>query len=314
IGRESTIRSGHGMTFGGTIVRGNHVSHCGICGITGLGGNEGILIENNTLVGNCWHDLQFNWESAAIKVHGVRNGLIRLNTIIDTLYGDGIWTDWANENERLCYNFIFNTQNACHGAIFVEASDVPNRIDHNVIISCNTYRFEKNPADLWDGGHGIVTLDSSEIWSEENVIFGVEGEAHNMRMGSPDRIFNGHGALGIRHRVIKNIIAKCNRAILFSNQQNFSDGNIVDERSLCKNYSIAIEPPGTVFQLFSLNSACRYLNWEENGRSVSINYNYDLEAMTMKFDIRYNGGTMTKEIVIGQLFSLDDVFEFMAKV
>ncbi|MCL1794036.1 MAG: right-handed parallel beta-helix repeat-containing protein [Oscillospiraceae bacterium] len=313
IGRESTIRDGRGMIFGGTIVRGNHVSYCGICGITGLGGNEGILIENNILVNNCWHDLQFNWESAAIKVHGVKNGLIRLNTIIDTMYGDGIWTDWDNANERVCHNFIFNTRRACHGAIFVEASDIPNRVDHNVIIGCKTYRFKKNPAEFWDGGHGIVTLDSSEIWSDENIIFDVEGEAHDMRIGSPDRIINGHGALGIRHRVIKNIIAKCSRAVLLSNPQHFTDGNIVDERSLSKNHSIAIEPPGTVSQLFSLNAAKKYLGWEENGRSVSIDYDYDIEAMTVKFDVKYNGSAMMKQIAIGQLFCLDDVFEFVAK-
>lgn len=311
IGRESTIRSGHGLISGGTIVRGNHVSYCGICGITGLGGNEGILIENNRLVGNCWHDLQFNWESAAIKVHGVRNGLIRLNTITDTLYGDGIWTDWANENERLCYNFIFNTQAACHGALFVEASDMPNLVDHNVIIGCKTYRFKKDSAVFWNGGHGIITIDSNDVYSEENIIFDVEGEAHDMKTGSPDRMFNGHGSMGIRHRVIKNIIADCNRAALFSNAQNFTDGNIVDERSFKKPYSIGIEPTGTAPQLLNLRAAQRFLEWEKNGRAVTIRYSYDLDAMTVKFDIEYKNTTMTKEINIGQLFCLDDVLAFV---
>ena len=165
-----------------------------------------------------------------------------------------------------------------------------------------------------DGGHGIIAYDSSEIWSDENIIFGVEGEAHDMRMGSPDRIINGHGALGIGHKITKNIIADCGRAILFSNAQNFSDGNIVDERSLRKDYSIAIEPSGAAFQRLNLNAAWRYLNWEENGRSVSINYSYDFEAMVVKFDVKYNGNTVTKEIAIGQLFCLDDVFEFAAKI
>ena len=122
-----------------------------------------------------------------------------------------------------------------------------------------SYRFKKDPADFWDGGHGIVTLDSSEIWSDENIIFGADGEAHDMRAGSPERIFNGHGALGIRHKVSKNIIADCNRAILFSTAQNFSDGNIVDERSLRKPCSVAVEPAGTAVQLFSLNAAKRHL-------------------------------------------------------
>jgi len=314
IGMESTIRNGYGMISGGTIVRQNHVSYCGICGITGLGGNESILIENNILVGNCWHDLQFNWESASIKVHGVRNGLIRFNTIIDTMYGDGIWTDWLNVNERVCYNFIFNTKNACHGAIFIEASDVPNRIDHNIIIDCKTYKFKKNPLDLWDGGHGVVGLDSSEILSEENIIFGTDGDAFDLRMGSPDRIINGHGALGIRHKVIKNIIAKCNRAVLLSNLQNFSDGNIIDERSLVKNHTIAIETQGNPSQYFNLNAAQRYCNWEENGCSVSIDYKYDLETMIVDFEIKFNGKMMAKKIAIGKLFCLDDVFSFLEKI
>ena len=196
-------------------------------------------------------------------MHGVRNGLIRFNTVVGTRYGDGIWTDWLNANERLCYNFIIDTQAACHSAIFVEASDEPNRIDHNVIVGCKTYRFKKDPAERWDGGHGIMALDSSEVCSDENIIFGAEGEAHDMRMGSP-----------------------------------------------C---TVAIEPPGNAVQLFNLTAARRYLGWEENGRAVSIDYQYDSEKMTLTFEVRYKERAVTKEIPMGQIFSLDDVFQFIAE-
>ena len=311
VGRESTVRDAQGLPSGGMIVRGNRVSYCGICGITGLSGNEGLLVEGNFLTGNCWHDFLFNWESAAIKVHSVKNGLIRLNTITDTVYGDGIWTDWSNENERICYNFIFNTQKCSGGGIFIEASDVLNRADHNVIVGCRPYSFRKKPDEKWGGGNGIICQDSSEVLLDNNIILDAFGAALNMLTGSPDRMMFGHGALGIRHRLAQNIIAKCGVAMVFSNAENFADGDVVDEGSLGKPYTVSIEPHGTAPRRLDLRSAHKYQGWEENGRSVSISYECDMEAKILRLEITYMGETMAKEIEIGRFFDLDDVRAFL---
>ncbi|MCL2059681.1 MAG: right-handed parallel beta-helix repeat-containing protein [Oscillospiraceae bacterium] len=312
IGQESTVRNvGKDWISGGTIVRGNHVSNCGICGIAGLPGgpmaNESILIERNTLVGNCWHDIQFNWESAAIKVHLVRSGLIRFNTIIDTVYGDGIWTDFANRNERVCYNFIFNTLKAAHGAIFVESSDVANRVDHNVIIGSRTYRYGPNLEHKTDGGHGVFTCDGDNTLIDSNVIFEAEGDGIHCALGSIDRLCNGHGAIGSGHEAKNNIIGSCNRAIVFASDKNFSDGSLIDENSLAERYSIAVERSGALLEAFNIESVRRYHKWEENGCAVALKYDSDIDKAAFNLEINYGDRVAYKTIAIGQPFDLDDI-------
>ena len=118
------------------IVRNNVVTDCGICGIAGLGpgrGREfGLLIEGNVLMRNAWHDAERLYETGAIKTHNNIKCVIQKNIIQDVYHGPGIWMDWDNRNSRCCKNLIVNV-NTIHGGIFVEASQVPNLVDNNII-------------------------------------------------------------------------------------------------------------------------------------------------------------------------------------
>ena len=131
------------------IVRRNVVTDCGICGICGLGrggGREfGLLIEDNVVMRNAWHDAELLWETGGIKTHCNVRCLIRRNLVTDTAHGSGIWMDWDNRGSRCCENLVVGSHNK-NGAIFIEASTVPNLVDHNIV---------------WDTtGHGIYEHDS----------------------------------------------------------------------------------------------------------------------------------------------------------
>lgn len=138
------------QTVGHHIVRRNQVTDCGICGIAGLGAHDsrdfGLLIEDNVLLRNCYHDVEATLqESAAIKTHVNQRCLIRRNLIADTLGGPGIWMDWKNGFSRCTQNVILRT-NSYHGAIFCELSMDPTLFDRNVV---------------WDStGNGIYEHDT----------------------------------------------------------------------------------------------------------------------------------------------------------
>ncbi|OJV24381.1 MAG: hypothetical protein BGO12_17310 [Verrucomicrobia bacterium 61-8] len=125
------------QTVGHHIVRRNQVTDCGICGIAGLGAHDsrdfGLLIEDNVLLRNCYHDVESTLqESAAIKTHVNQRCLIRRNLIADTLGGPGIWMDWRNGFSRCTQNVILRT-NSYHGAIFCELSMDPTLFDRNIV-------------------------------------------------------------------------------------------------------------------------------------------------------------------------------------
>jgi hypothetical protein len=71
------------------IVRRNVVTDCGICGLCGLGpgrGREtGLLIEDNVVLRNAWHDAELLWETGGIKTHCSVCCLIRRNQVANNL-------------------------------------------------------------------------------------------------------------------------------------------------------------------------------------------------------------------------------------
>jgi hypothetical protein len=179
------------------IVRRNTVHDCGICGICGLGPGGGrafgLLIEDNHLRGNAFHDVERLFETAAIKTHCNVGCLIRRNTILDTLHGAGIWMDWDNRNSRCCQNVIVNAR-TMHGGIFVEASYVPNLIDDN-FIWCTL-------------GHGIYEHDSAHQIVAHNFIGrSSRSGIHLHGQITPRRIGDHEPEYG-RHEVLNNVLVE----------------------------------------------------------------------------------------------------------
>ena len=197
------------------IVRRNEVNDCGICGICGLGpggGREfGLLIEDNVLARNAFHDVERLYETAAIKTHNNIRCLIRRNLILDTLHGAGIWMDWNNQFSRCTGNLIAGSR-TIHGAIFVEASYQPNWIDQNII---------------WNtSGHGIYEHDSSgQIFAHNLVVQSAKSGLH-LHGKITDRRVDGRSMTYGRHTVHNNILIQNARPDEFLGQPSDVAGNI----------------------------------------------------------------------------------------
>ncbi|MEJ5359007.1 MAG: PHP domain-containing protein, partial [Desulfobacterales bacterium] len=103
--------------------------------LDGLGGGEDRalwcpLVEDNLIERCGWHCVERIYENAGIKLHLVRDGLVRRNIVRDTGYGPGIWLDFNNINARITQNVVLNVKSALFGGIFVEASHRANQVDH----------------------------------------------------------------------------------------------------------------------------------------------------------------------------------------
>jgi len=308
IGQESPMRYSDKPT-GYTIVRRNHISNCGVCGIAGCTfNNNNILLEYNILENNCWHDIEFNWESGAIKVHAVKNGLIRFNIVKNNGYGSSIWTDFGNVNERICGNVVLGVKSCIMGGIFVEASDVDNLVDHNVVYDAHCNHFGTIPQRTSGGGHGIYEHDSDNLRIERNILLGMEGSGVFLNWGDPIRICNGHGPVGVGHKITENIIADCQRAYVFPTERNFSDGNII---GLNKHMApIQIERNHVIYEMLDVRSARMFHEWEKNGKGCDINYSIDAEKMFLQLTFIVGDKTFNAEYDLLKPFDIQPVLDF----
>jgi Right handed beta helix region len=188
------------------IVRRNTVADCGICGIAGMGpgGRDyGLLVEDNVLLRNAFHDIQRLYETGGIKTHNAIHCLIRHNLIMDTLHGSGIWMDWDNQYSRCCRNVVVNAR-AQAGAIFIEASYVPNMIDDNFVWGTRA------PNGLWRisglSGHGLYEHDCSHQLFVHNFIGRSEGAGMHLHGKMTSRTIDGHTPEYGLHQVKNNLL------------------------------------------------------------------------------------------------------------
>jgi len=126
---------------------GNKIRYHGISGIVAFVGAVGLVIDDNELVGNCRKNHQGTCEESAIKIHVMKDGIIRRNYIYDNnCYG--IWLDGICTNNRITQNTLVNNKNC---PIFYELSPGPILIDNNVIfdttdtpVECGIYNQDGN--------------------------------------------------------------------------------------------------------------------------------------------------------------------------
>lgn len=305
IGNESPQRVGDIQRETHMIVRRNHVSYCGVCGIAGLGKNYGILLEGNVLDHNCWHDIEYNYESGAIKVHGVHDGLIRYNVVTNNGYGPGIWTDYANANERICYNTIVNCKSMVMGAIFIEATDIPCRTDHNIIINGGADPTGSIPQRTSGGGHGFYQHDCDNLITDHNIMLGLDGAGVFLNWGDPIRICNGHGPLGYGHKVLNNIIADCGRGYVMPTENNEADGNILGAGSFGEKYCISIERNNQIYERLDMRSARLFRGWDKNGKMCDIDYDVCLDCMKLTMRFTVGGETLEQAYDLTQKEAVD---------
>ena len=191
------------------IVRNNEVYECGTGGIQGLL-VKNALVENNRIHHCGWQNVQRYWETGAIKLLLNKGTLVRRNVITDIKAAPGIWLDYTNINSRVTQNVLVNIESV-NGAIFIEASQVPNIVDRNFIWNVE--------------GSGIYQHDCDELTVAHNFVAHCTKEAVEMRI-CQGRMVNGRLSTCKRNRVLNNIFVSAKKGVSFIDDDNFSDYNI----------------------------------------------------------------------------------------
>lgn len=205
--RKDAERAGNSP--GCVIVRNNEIYECGTGGIQGLTVRN-ALVEDNRIHHCGWQDVQRYWETGAIKLLLNEGTLVRRNIITDIEAAPGIWLDYNNINSRVTQNILVNIESV-NGAVFIEASQVPNLVDHNFI---------------WGvAGSGIYQHDCDELTVAHNFVAACSEEAVEMRICA-GRMVNGRLSTCKRNRVLNNIFVAARKGVWFIDDDNISDRNI----------------------------------------------------------------------------------------
>jgi alpha-L-fucosidase len=140
---------------------------------------------------NAWHDAERLWETGGIKTHNNIRCLLRRNLVADTHHGSGIWLDWDNRHSRCSQNIVIRSLTS-NGAIFVEASPVPNLVDHNIVWATQ--------------GHGIYEHDSCRQLFAHNLVGHSTGSGFHLHGRITDRKVGGASMIYGLHRVENNLL------------------------------------------------------------------------------------------------------------
>lgn len=200
--------------LGHTVVRGNRIYDCGTAGIRSHTVSY-ALIENNYISDCGWQDVEFHWEMAGIKLLINRGTLVRNNHLARIQSACGIWLDWDNRNSRVTGNVIRDVVTV-QGAVFVEASQQPNMVDHNV---------------FWNiDGQGVRVADTDNLTIAHN-LFGLIKEDLVYARVATDRSLGGRRLTSAGNRVVNNLFVDAARPIVFS-AGNTADYNVYLSTSL----------------------------------------------------------------------------------
>ncbi len=190
------------------IVRGNHVHGCGTGGIQGLIIYR-CLVEHNEIHHCGWHDVEQYWETAGIKLLLTEQTVVRKNYLHDISHASGIWLDYQNVHSRVCQNILTRIQSVM-GGIFIEASQVPNMVDHNIVWNVST--------------HGIYQHDSDKLVVANNLC-GKCGRAGILMRVCEGRKVGGRISTSHDNVVVNNILIQTPESLWFLDAQNRSAWN-----------------------------------------------------------------------------------------
>jgi len=208
-GRADARRAGKNPGY--MIVRNNELYECGTGGIQGLT-VKNALVENNRIHHVGWLDVQRYWETGAIKLLLNNGTLVRKNIITNITAAPGIWMDYANINSRVTQNVLANIQSV-NGAIFIEASQVPNIVDRNFV---------------WDvKGSGIYQHDCDRLTVAHNFVANCTGKGIEMRI-CQGRMVGGRLSTCTKNITLNNILINAKQGIWFIDDDNTSNRNIFD--------------------------------------------------------------------------------------
>ncbi len=193
---------------GDHLVRRNHVYDCGTGGIQGTVVPRGLVADNH--IHHCgWQEVQSYQETAGIKILMLRDTVVQCNHIHHIRAASAIWIDFVNQNSRVCRNLLRDIA-SFNGAIFFEASNIPNMIDHNVIYNVSV-------------GSGLYARDCDKLLIAHNLVINCDHAGVHMRKTeSRDRV-----GVCKDNDVINNVLVGCGVAFDYERMGNVSDHNIL---------------------------------------------------------------------------------------
>lgn len=281
------------------IVRNNVFARCGICGLCGVPGSTdsthyldvqqaGIAVLGNRFIDNCWQDFEDLQESAAVKLHHLRDSLIAGNTVHTTHYGSGIWTDAACENLAIRENVVVNVK-ATWGGIFVEASHDDIEVSSNIVIGT-----KRNGS----GGNGIYSHNCDNILNKRNIVLGCEGYGIYHRYGGTERIYRGRGNTGYGIDFYENIIAGCAYAIMQPTERGHADRNVYGAFAEAGYLKVGL--PELHLDLKAWRG---FMGWDLKGIEADIDYALDPGCTKLSLDVRVQGNRVCRELDFKQQLS-----------
>ena len=195
--------------LGHVILRNNRIYDCGTAGVRAHDVSNGLL-EGNEITNCGWQDAEYHWEVAGIKLLVTRGTLVRDNHISRIEGGGGIWLDWDNRGSRVTRNLIHDVRTA-QGAVFVEASQQPNLVDHNVI---------------WNiSGQGVRAADTDNLTVAHNLFIRVSEDLVFAKVAT-NRSLGGRRLTSRGNRVLNNIFVDTGKPNAFDDADNLADFNI----------------------------------------------------------------------------------------
>ena len=195
-------------TTGDHLVRGNHVYDCGTGGIQGAVVARSLVADNH--IHNCgWQEVERYWETAGIKTLYTLNSVVQCNHIHHCHAAPAIWIDFQNHNTRVCRNLVHDIA-VTSGAIFFEASNVLNLVDHNIIYNV-------------EGGSGVYQQDCDQLLIAHNLVLNCDHAGVHMRK-NPNRDRVGFCR---DNRIVNNVIVQCPKGFEYVIMENVSDYNVL---------------------------------------------------------------------------------------
>jgi alpha-L-arabinofuranosidase len=194
--------------LGRTIVRHNRIYDCGTAGIRSHTVSH-ALVEDNVIFDCGWQDVEYYWETAGIKLLINTGTLVRNNHVYRIEAGSGIWLDWNNKNSRVSGNIIHDVRTAQAG-VFIEASQAPNLVDHNVIWNID--------------GQGVKAGDTDQLIVAHNLIGRTTGDLVFARVIT-DRSLGGRRLSATGNRIVNNIFVDGRRPLALA-ADNFAGHNV----------------------------------------------------------------------------------------
>ena len=255
------------------VVRNNTVYDCGTGGIQGLSAKN-TLVEDNHIYQIGWQDAEQYWECAGIKLLLNQGTLVCGNHLHDIEAASGIWLDFANQNSRVTGNVLVNIQNiaGASGAIYIEASRVPNWVDHNVLWGIQGLGVCLNDTDVTVVRHNLLAYTDAGVSARVNT----------------QRVYNGRAMTARNNSIHHNIFYKVAMPVQLGDRENVCDANVYIEAAYgfgfgqWRKVDIHLEAEGTANPLLE---RCNLAQWHEKG--------WDLHSTTLQAVLKLDVGQWT---------------------